>query len=150
MTDLPRPAQALVEEFCTAYAEVLEVNVTELGVDPLIVGATLQPTAPGALTVSLCELVGDGDFILQAGHEGGSWELSGDPVDVAFARAVIQAVADGRVVEVFGPDRSRVEVTMADGSVAGQTGYGPAGLRGCLPVPGWKRAGRRVAYSPWR
>ncbi len=84
---------------------------------------------------------------IEAGHVGGRWELDRTMEDVDFIEQVVRAVAAGRVVEVFGPGRSRVEVTFPDGTQAVETGG--VSPRGCLPSPGWVRRGRRVNYAPY-
>jgi hypothetical protein len=79
---------------------------------------------------------------------GGRWELDRSAEDAAFLEEVVLGVAEGRVSEVFGPGRSRVEVVMTNGETAVETGaMAPAG---CLPVPGWVRRGRRVQYQSYR
>ncbi len=89
-----------------------------------------------------------GALQVEAGHLGGLWELGRDAEDLAFLVDLVHSVVACRVVEVFGLARSRVEVTLSDGTVAVETGgVGPAG---CLPVPGWVRRGRRVSYAPYR
>lgn len=50
----------------------------------------------------------------------------------------------GRVRETFGRHRSRVEVTLADGTAIVETGY--ASL---LPTPGWVKRGPVVQYRPY-
>jgi hypothetical protein len=84
---------------------------------------------------------------IEAGHVGGRWELDRTMEDVDFIEQVVRAVAAGRVVEVFGPGRSRVEVTFPDGTQAVETGG--VSPRGCRPSPGWVRRGRRVNYAPY-
>ena len=114
----------------------------------------LTPTRTGALAVWWTDfyLTGDGstgDFLLvQAGHQGGRWELGRDEDDLSFMADLVRSVIAGRVVEVFGPSRSRVEVTLSDGTTTVEIGaQAPVG---CLPVPGWMRHGRRVQYTPYR
>ncbi len=77
------------------------------------------------------------EIILGIGRGGCRWELASTPDDVAFLRDVVDAALDGRVSEVFGPARSRVTVTLADGrQVMTEQATVP---RGCLPVPRWRR-----------
>jgi hypothetical protein len=85
---------------------------------------------------------------LEAGHVGGRWELSREPAEADFIAEVVEGVLAGEAVEVFGWHRSRVEVSLRDGATAMETGYD--GLRGSLPMPGWTRSGRGVAYPPYR
>jgi hypothetical protein len=56
-------------------------------------------------------------------------------------------VIAGRVVEVIGPSRSRVTVTLADGRT--DTTSGATELSGCLPMPFWTKWGRKVRYTPY-
>ena len=86
-------------------------------------------------------------FQLEAGNEGGRWEVERSSEQLAFLEELARSVVAGRVVETLGPGRSRVEVTLADGTTEIETGY--SAPRGCLPVPGWVRRGRRVEYTPW-
>lgn len=83
------------------------------------------------------------------GDRGGRWELERQEADVAFVEEVVRAVVEGRISEVFGPNRSTVTVTLSDGSKDRHTVYGP-GLRGLLPRPGWRRRGHTVRYEPYR
>jgi hypothetical protein len=92
----------------------------------------VRPRRSDALAVTWLD-VGE-ELQIQAGHGGGPWELGRNPEDVDFLEDVARSVIAGRVVEVFGPNRSRVEVTLADGTQAVETGYN--GLRACLPKPG--------------
>lgn len=84
---------------------------------------------------------------IEAGHVGGRWELDRTMEDVDFIDRIVHAVADGMVVEVFGPGRSRVEVAFPDGTQTVE--IGGVAPKGCLPVPGWARRGRRVNYAPY-
>ena len=78
--------------------------------------------------------------------DGGNWAESEE--DAAYLESIVRSVVAGQVEEVFGPgDRSRVTVTLADGTKDAGTGF--VGLSGCLPRPGWKRLGRHIQYQPW-
>ncbi len=90
---------------------------------------------------------GDELQVETVGERGGRWELGRTEADAAFVEEVVRAVVAGRVTEVFAPNRSAVTVTFADGSADTETGYGPGGL---LPLPGWRRRGRRVQYEPYQ
>jgi hypothetical protein len=57
-------------------------------------------------------------------------------------------VIAGRVTEVFAYRRSRVTVTLEDGSTESETGYD--GLTAWLPLPLWPRWSRTVRYLPYR
>ncbi|GAB3217094.1 hypothetical protein GCM10027586_10500 [Kineococcus gypseus] len=87
------------------------------------------------------------ELILGIGSRSCRWELGTGDDDLAFIEVVVEAVAAGRVFELFGPARWQVTVRLADGSRA-RTSSG-MGLRGCLPVPGWTRRARRVDYLPY-
>lgn len=110
----------------------------------------VEPTSTRALRFSWIEYGGDGDgaLQLQAGHHGGRWELEATMEDVQFIEDVARAVIAGHVVETFGPKRSLVEVTLLNGEVVRETGYDA--VRGLIPMPGWRRRGRRVVYAPYR
>lgn len=86
------------------------------------------------------------DLGLYAGTRGW-WELDRDLDAVAFIEDVVRSIIAGRVYEVLGPARSRLVVTLPDGSHAHDTGYdAPLGL---LPLPLWPRWGGRVRYTPY-
>lgn len=113
----------------------------------------ITPGRAGALAVSWTDfyLMGDGSpgdaLQVEAGHQGGRWELGRDEEDLVFLIDLVRSVIAGRVVEVFGPARSRVEVTPSDGTRTVEVGArAPVG---CLPVPGWMRLRRRVQYKPY-
>ena len=83
-----------------------------------------------------------------AGHNGGIWELHDDQFSSDVLRAMAMAVVDGRVQEVFGPRRSTVTLTLADGSTKSDTGiYGLLNM--ITPRPGWRRRGQRVIYRSY-
>ncbi len=109
-------------------------------------GVTLTPTRDDALAVSWIDL-GTELQVQTASGFGGRFELSRTERDVDFIEAIVRSVVAGRVVEVFAPRRSRVTITLADGTTEVETGYD--GLTGCLPLPMWPRWGRTVRYSPY-
>lgn len=119
------------------------VSVDDAG--PYVAAWSLAPANPEALPVVWMDF-GE-ELQVEAGHHGGRWELGRTMEDVEFVEHVVQSVVAGRVVEVFGPGRSRVEVTFADGTKTVETGAVTA--KGCLPIPGWVRRGRRVAYAAY-
>lgn len=82
-----------------------------------------------------------------AGHQGGRWELGRDEDDLTLLIELVRSVLAGRVTEVFGPARSRVEITLSNGSREVQTGA--QAPRGCLPLPGWPHRGHRIQYAPY-
>lgn len=85
---------------------------------------------------------------IEAGEHGGSWELGYTDEDIEHARAIIEAVISGRVIELVSLRRSEVRVTLATGSQITETGYG-TGL-GWLPVPGWRKRAKAVTYEPYK
>ncbi|MEU4391002.1 hypothetical protein [Kribbella sp. NPDC023855] len=116
-------------------------------------GVDLSPKREDALGVYWTDfyLLGDGSpgaLQVEAGHQGGRWEFGRDEDDLLLLIDLVRSVVAGRVVEVFGPARSRVEVTLSDGTK--QVEIGALAPVGCLPVPGWMRLGRRVHYAPYR
>lgn len=113
---------------------------------PSIRSVVVRPHNPGALAVGLtCEQW----IVVEAGQVGGRWELGYEGADVARAKRLLDAAVAGRVAETFALGRSRVVVTLADGSTETETGY-----QGCLtslvPLPGWKRWGRTTQYEPYQ
>lgn len=84
------------------------------------------------------------EIVLEVGTHGGRWELERSEDDVSFMTDVVRSVIAGRIREVLGPKRSRVEVTLSDGATAVETGYSSL-----IPRPGWRRRGRKVQYSPY-
>ncbi len=57
-----------------------------------------------------------------------------------FFDDVVAAVVTGRVVETFAAGRSAVALTLANGDVVRNVGYG-GGLISLIPLPGWRRWG---------
>jgi hypothetical protein len=88
------------------------------------------------------------EIIVQVGDIGGRWELSAEAADLAFMQDLVMSVVAGRVSEVFAYRRSRVSVTLRDGSAEAETGYD--GLTACLPLPLWPRWSRTTRYLPYR
>jgi hypothetical protein len=86
--------------------------------------------------------------VLQAGRHGGRWELPASPEGSYVVEELVDAIVTGRVSETFAPLRSSVLVTLSNGSQLRATGYS-----GCLavlvPLPRWRRWGRRVDYLPY-
>lgn len=110
-------------------------------------GATVRPTRSDACGIEWVEF-GNEVVLSIAGGLGGRWELDRTTADLDFLEDVVRSVIAGRVVEVSAGDRSRVEVTLADGSSAVETGS--VGIRSVLPKPGWQRWGRRTEYAPYQ
>lgn len=113
---------------------------------PSIHAVRVRPHNPAAVAVDLtCEQW----IVVEVGRVGGRWELGYEDADVAQVERLLDAAVAGRVAETFALGRSRVVVTLADGSTETETGY-----QGCLtslmPLPGWKRWGRTTQYEPYR
>lgn len=88
------------------------------------------------------------EFVFGVGRGGCRWELEFTQDDLGFFRRVWDAVIAGEIREVFGPARSRVQVTLQDHTTV-QTGQADI-PRGCLPVPFWTRNTKRtVQYEPY-
>jgi hypothetical protein len=87
------------------------------------------------------------DIFVGAGRNG-RWELDWSPDDADLTEQIVRAVVAGRVQETFGPGRACVEVAYSDSVKDRSTNY-----RGCLvwlvPLPGWRRFGRKITYSPY-
>ncbi len=107
----------------------------------------ITPVREDALSVAWNDF-GD-QLSLCAGHNGGWWDwVVRDGEGVQFIEDMVRAIIAGEAVEVFGLRRSTVQVTMPDGDVIEETGHDfPLGI---VPLPGWRRRGRRVRYAPYR
>lgn len=105
----------------------------------------VTPLNPSARSLAV---VGHQWLQVEAGENGGCWELGCTAEDVQLARAIIEAVISGCVVELMSLGRSEVQVTLATGEVVTETGYG-TGL-GWLPIPGWRKRAKVVRYEPYR
>lgn len=110
----------------------------------LISEVAIRPRNPRSLRMVWLEMKGELGF--QAGHHGGRWELDYTEADATFVESLVRAVIAGHVVETFAQSRSRVEITLDDGSVCRETGY--TGILQ-VPLPGWPRWGRKVRYEPY-
>jgi hypothetical protein len=128
------------EELGTRFGSIAEVDRS----DGLSVSLT-----PGDGGLAVCWFDTGSELQVETlGGPGGRWELARTEVDAEFLEDVVRSVVAGRVEEVFGGSgRSRVLVTLTDGSTATETGY--TGLRSLLPRPGWPRRGRRVKYGAY-
>lgn len=145
----PWAADATTSEAAAQLDVLLRDLVARFGpeiVRPGDWGGVALPQPAGACPVNWLPL-GD-EIILEVGRGGCRWELASTPEDVAFLRDVVDAALDGRVSEVFGPARSCVTVTLADGRrVTTEQSTVP---RGCLPVPRWRRStSNRMDYAPY-
>jgi len=113
---------------------------------PSIRSAYIRPHDPAALPMDVsCEQW----IVIELGRIGGRWELGYDSGDLARAKALLGAAVAGRVTETTALGRSKVDVTLTNGTVVTATGYD-----GCLtiliPLPGWTTWGRTTQYEPYR
>ena len=127
-------------------AAVVEESAEELG------GMTVDvvPDRAGSVRMNWIDFGDAGDVQVQVEGEGGA-VFEGLPRDLAgvdIVEAIVDAVVDGRVKELVGAGRSRVEVTLAGGVVTHVTTY--SGWHWLLPAPGWRRTARVVDYLPYR
>ena len=89
-----------------------------------------------------------GEAIIELGPSfNGRWELEPNVVDMDFLDQLVRGVVFGGATEVTAPGRGRVLVELPDGTNVRSTSV-LAG-RGCLPLPGWPRWGRRRQYSAY-
>ena len=109
-------------------------------------GAEIRPRRDGALGVYWV-LFKDEMLLGTSSGLGGRWELGLEDVDLDFLEDVVTSVIAGRVVAVRVGDRSRVEVTLEDGTLEVDTGR--RGLRSLLPKPFWQSWGNRITYLPY-
>lgn len=113
---------------------------------PSIRSAYIRPHNAAALPMDvICEQW----IVIELGRIGGRWELGYDSGDLALAKALLGAATAGNVIETTALGRSKVDVTLTDGTIVTETGYD-----GCLmiliPLPGWKTWGRTTRYEPYR
>lgn len=104
----------------------------------------VTPKSPSARAVWMCF---EDSLICEVGEIGGRWELDYNEGSIDFLQELLESVVAGRVEEVFAPGRSQVAVTLPSGHALYETGYsGPSAL---LPLPFWRRWGRRVTYAAY-
>ena len=113
---------------------------------PSIRSASIRPHNAAALPMDVtCEQW----IVIELGRIGGRWELGYDSGDLGRAKALLGAAVAGRVTETTALGRSKVDVTLTDGTIVTETGYD-----GCLtiliPLPGWTTWGRTTQYEPYR
>jgi hypothetical protein len=105
----------------------------------------ISPRKPGGCPAWWIEMGASG-LDLGVG-QGGRWELRRDKEAVDRIERVTAAVVKGNVVEVFGPNRSQVTVSLDDGSQLRSREL--RGLLAILPAPGWTKWGRKVPYAAY-
>lgn len=143
MSDSEEPSLPLAHRLAVELDGVAEIEIGRTG-SGLAVQVT--PHRSGARPIEWTDF-GD-EIVVQVGDIGGRWELSAEAADLAFMQDLVMSVIAGRVSEVFAYRRSRVTVTLPDGSAEVETGYD--GLTACLPLPLWPRWSRTTRYLPYR
>jgi hypothetical protein len=85
--------------------------------------------------------------VLSGAELGGLWELwDADGDTVRLVEDMIWSVAGGRAVELLGPGRSTMRITLSDGTVHEETG---GGLPVPAPAPGWRDRAFVKRYAAW-
>lgn len=133
---------ALVDDLERSLGDGATIERADVPAD----GVTLTPSRDSALAVGWMDF-GDEIYLETLGGPGGRWELSRSSQDIELLEAIVRSVVAGRVTEVFGPSRSKVTVTTADGKQYSERGS-VAG-EGCIPLPFWTRWGHKVEYTPY-
>lgn len=133
---------ALAHRLAADLAGTADVEIGDLGPGSSI---TVTPHRAGACSIAWLDF--PDEIVLQVGEIGGRWELGTAAGDLTFLEDLVTSVIAGRVTEVFAYRRTRVTVTMPDGSTETETGYD--GLAACLPLPLWPRWARTVHYRPY-
>lgn len=138
--DIKERVRSLVYALVGPDGEVTETSIAD---DIEIIEVVPRAAAARAIWVSF-----DYSVTVGIGEIGGRWELEYSENDLDFLSGLLTSVVAGRIEEVFAPARSMVEVTLADGEIVRESGYD-----GCLnllmPLPLWRRWGRRVTYRPY-
>ncbi len=142
-----RPAyQGRLADLANRLAAIPGVDVdVEHGGEQGVRSTVVSVTPPrGACPLSWIDL-GE-QVVLQAGA-GGRWELTDALEELDFLEQVVAAVVAGRVSDVTGPAHAFVTVRLGDGTIE-QSSVATAPV-GCVPLPGWRRWGRRTDYHPY-
>lgn len=142
----PEPSERLVDFANELNSELAGVATVEPTDSPGR-GFSVKPSHPDALGVEWVDF-GLEIVLYVEGGLGGRWELDSSNNDIDMLQAIVRSVVAGRVREVRAMRRSCVTVTLEDGTTLTETGA--VAPEGCLPLPFWKRWGRRVEYSPYR
>lgn len=109
---------------------------------------TVTPTNPASLRMDW--EIGTDFVTVEAGQLGGDWEWRTEhgSEDADNFEDAVRSIVAGRVREAFGPNRSRVTITLSDGNEMSETG-----IDGCLaalvPRRGWLKTARVVQYEPY-
>jgi hypothetical protein len=133
---------ALVDDLERSLGDAVTIDRSDVPGD----GVTLTPSRDTALAVGWMDF-GDEVYLETLGGPGGRWELRRSTQDIELLESIVRSVVAGRVTEVFGPSRSKVTVTTADGMQYSERGS-VAG-EGCIPLPFWTRWGHKVEYTPY-
>jgi hypothetical protein len=110
-----------------------------------IAGVRTRISPPNAASCHVTWIeMSDSELILTVAVMG-RWELPRNLDGVKQIEDTVEAVAAGRVVQLFRWGRDSTVVTFSDGHSEISTWY--RGLP--IPLPGWQRFARRVNYLPW-
>lgn len=137
LAELEDYARSCAGETATfARKNFVTASITEL---------TVTPHNPASRTFSIAV---EQFLHVEVGDLGGHFELDYTEADIALAKRIIEAVIAGRISETRAFGRSRVDVTLADGTSTHETGYAGC-LPALIPLPFWHRWGRRTSYEPF-
>ena len=139
--DIARSLRQLADEYGRRVASTASVELDHIHGE----GLFLRPGRPDAQPVGWVDY---GDELGVFVGEHGWWRLERQPDDVDFIRLICDATIAGHGYEVTAPARSLVVLELADGQLARHIA-GEGCLLQFVPLPGWKRWGRRVAYQPY-
>lgn len=112
-----------------------------------VLGLFVSPRNPRCRSIDV--IAEEHGLAVRVGDRGGFWDLNYTDENLQFASELVEAAIAGRVEERAALGRSRVTVTLPDGTTSEETGY-----EGCLtylvPLPGWRRWGALTTYEPYR
>lgn len=121
------------------------VNVSTNDQTPSVAVTGIEPSDPDSCPVGWIEM-GNDELIVDAGRQGGRWEMPRDMATVEFVERLVAAACAGRVTEQFRGKGARLIATMPGGTVV-RSFVWSAGARS---RPFWRREGREVRYRPYR
>jgi len=104
---------------------------------------------PHNLRASAINIIAEQSLIVTVGGFGGRWELDYTDEHRELGRRIIAATVAGRIEERHAFGRSRVSVTLDDGTIKRATGYDGCGSL-FIPQPGWTRWGERTSFEPFQ